>query len=299
LQPAELRPGRPHLRATPPSGARGDWTIDQAWSTYTADEHATWDLLFARQKPLLAERVARPFLRGLELLGLDRPGIPDFHAVNEKLMAATGWQVVAVPGLVPEDVFFEHLAQRRFVAARFLRRREQLDYLQEPDVFHDAFGHVPMLADARYADFMEAFGWGGRRALELGMLERLARLYWYTVEFGLLREPEGLRIYGAGIVSSHAESLFALSDPSPNRVLFDLERVLRTCYRIDDYQQTYFVIDDLEALLRATLRLDFRPLVEKLATQPDFALDELAEGDVVLHRGTQAWARGRTLLRAA
>jgi phenylalanine-4-hydroxylase len=282
-----------------PTAARPDWTIDQDWQDYGAHEHATWDLLFARQRPLLAQHVAQPFLRGLEQLGLDRPGIPDFRRLNERLEAATGWQVVTVPGLVPEDVFFSHLARRRFVSARFLRRRDQLDYLQEPDIFHDAFGHLPMLADPRFADYMEAYGWGGLRALELGTLERFARLYWYTVEFGLLQEPDGLRIYGAGIVSSHGESRFALHDPSPHRVRFDLERILRTDYRIDDYQQTYFVIDSLETLLRATLELDFRPLLERLKGLPDLGLDALLETDVVLQRGTQAHARRRGFVDAA
>ena len=219
---------------SPPPGARPDWTIDQGWDRYTAAEHQVWITLYERQTALLPGRACDPFLKGLDALDLHRAGIPEFGRINEELKRLTGWTVVAVPGLVPDDVFFEHLANRRFPAGRFIRKPEELDYLQEPDVFHDVFGHVPMLTDPTFADYMQAYGEGGLRALHLGQLHNLARLYWYTVEFGLLQTPAGLRIYGAGIVSSHAESIFALDDPSPNRLGFDLGRVMRTPYRIDD-----------------------------------------------------------------
>ena len=196
---------------------------------------------------------------------------------------------MAVPGLVPDEVFFEHLANRRFPAGRFIRKPEELDYLQEPDVFHDVFGHVPMLTDPTFADYMQAYGQGGMRALGRGQLHNLARLYWYTVEFGLIETAEGLRIYGAGIVSSRAESIFALDDPSPNRLGFDLERVMRTPYRIDDFQQVYFVIPSLKSLLKATLQ-DFAPIYERLSEAPDIAIDEMAPGDRVFTCGTQAYA---------
>jgi phenylalanine-4-hydroxylase len=226
---------------------------------------------------------------------MTRPGIPDFTELSARLMALTGWQVVAVPGLVPDEVFFRHLSERRFVAGRFIRRADQLDYLQEPDVFHDVFGHVPLLADPVFADYMQAYGRGGLRAAGAGAIARLARLYWYTVEFGLVRDPDArerdgstLRIYGAGIVSSHGESVFALDDPSPNRLGFDLKRLLRTRYRIDDYQQVYFVIDSFDDLLRQTLETDFGPLYDELADQPDIAIAAILPGDVVIQRGTQA-----------
>lgn len=279
-----------HVHTSRPPEAAEDWTIPQQWERFSAEEHGVWDTLFARQSAMLPGRASDAFLRGLDVLRLDRPGIPDFAALNERLMAATGWQVVAVPGLVPDDVFFDHLANRRFVSGNFIRRADQLDYLQEPDVFHDVFGHVPMLADPVFADYMQAYGKGGLRSLGFGALHKLARLYWYTVEFGLVRENGALRIYGAGIVSSYGESIFALDDASPNRIGFDLERIMRTEYRIDDYQQNYFVIDSYEQLLRTTVDTDFAPLYDRLETLPDIAIAEILADDEVITRGTQAYA---------
>jgi phenylalanine-4-hydroxylase len=275
----------------PPPGAAADWTIPQAWSRYRAAEHDVWNRLFDRQVALLPGRVVPQFLDGIEALGMAERGIPDFARLSEKLMARTGWQVVAVPGLVPEAVFFEHLANRRFVAGRFIRPADSLDYLEEPDVFHDVFGHVPLLADPVFADYMQAYGEGGLRSIQFGALHKLARLYWYTVEFGLIETAEGLRIYGAGIVSSFGESRFALDDPSPNRIGFDLRRVMRTRYRIDDYQQAYFVIPSFEALLETTVETDFAPLYAELERLPDLDIETLLPQDRVLTRGTQAHAR--------
>jgi len=274
----------------PPQGARADWTIDQGWESYSQAEHDVWITLYERQAAMLPGRACDPFLKGLDSLDLHRAGIPDFARINEELKRLTGWTVVAVPGLVPDAVFFDHLANRRFPAGQFIRRADQLDYLQEPDVFHDVFGHVPMLTDPTFADYMEAYGQGGLRALGLGRLHNLARLYWYTVEFGLLETPAGLRIYGAGIVSSRAESIFALDDPSPNRLGFDLERVMRTPYRIDDFQQVYFVIPSLQALLDATLA-DFSALYRRLEGQPDIPIEAITPQDTVFTRGTQAYAQ--------
>ena len=282
-----------HVLDRPPEGANADWTIPQGWENYTADEHAVWDLLFERQAKLLPGRASEAFLRGLDVLKLSKPGIPDFEELSDRLMKLTGWQVVAVPGLVPDDVFFDHMANRRFVAGNFIRTRDQLDYLQEPDVFHDVFGHVPMLADPRFADYLEAYGRGGLRAMEFGALKQLSRLYWYTVEFGLIDEPEGLRIYGSGIVSSSAESLFSLEDPSPNRIAFDLKRVMRTDYRIDDFQQNYFVIPSFDELLRVTVETDFAPLYGEILGQPDIPVAEIVEGDEIITRGTQDYARAK------
>lgn len=284
-----LPTGPSHVHAVPPPGAAADWTIPQHWNRFSAEDHAVWDTLFARQTAMLPGRASDAFLRGIDVLRLERPGIPDFRDLNQRLMAATGWQVVAVPGLVPDDVFFDHLANRRFVSGNFIRRADQLDYLQEPDVFHDIFGHVPMLADPVFADYMQAYGKGGLRSLSFGSLEKLARLYWYTVEFGLVREGGALRIYGAGIVSSYGESVFALDDPSPHRIAFDLERVMRTDYRIDDFQQNYFVIDSFEQLLNATLHTDFAPLYDRLQHQRDIAVAELVPQDQILTLGTQAY----------
>lgn len=275
-------PSSASLPGTAPPGAAADWTLPQQWERYTAAEHALWDRLFRQQCALLPSRVTPEFLDGVKLLGLDEPGIPDFERLSDKLLALTGWRVVAVPGLVPDEVFFEHLAHRRFVAGSFLRKPEQVDYLQEPDVFHDVFGHVPLLAHPVFADYLQAYGRGGQRAQGLGVLSRLARLYWYTVEFGLVRSAEGLRIYGAGIVSSRAESLFSLEAAAPNRLGFDLRRVMRTQYRIDDFQQTYFVIDSFEDLLEQTLRTDFGPLYEELATTPELAPDAVLPTDLLV-----------------
>ncbi|NML06897.1 phenylalanine 4-monooxygenase [Sphingomonas sp. G-3-2-10] len=282
-----------HVLERPPEGASPDWTIPQDWNHYTAEEHATWDTLSARQMKLLPGRASNAYLKGLEALRLSESGIPNFEELSERLMKLTGWQVVAVPGLVPDEVFFDHMANRRFVAGNFIRRPDQLDYLQEPDVFHDVFGHVPMLADPVFADYLVAYGKGGQRAMELGALKNLGRLYWYTVEFGLIAEPEGLRIYGSGIVSSFAESKFALDDPSPNRIGFDLKRVMRTEYRIDDFQQNYFVIPSFDELLRVTVETDFAPLYKEIVGQPDIPIAEILPEDVVITRGTQDYANAK------
>ncbi len=282
-----------HVLTAPPEGAAQDWTIPQGWDGYAPAEHALWDRLYARQTALLPGRAHPDFLDGLARLDLGAGGIPDFRRLSDRLMKLTGWQVVAVPGLVPEDVFFEHLANRRFVAGNFLRTPDQIDYLEEPDVFHDVFGHVPLLANPVFADYMQAYGEGGLRSIRFGALHKLARLYWYTVEFGLTETADGLRIHGAGIVSSFGESRFALDDPSPNRLGFDLRRVMRTQYRIDDFQQVYFAIPSFEHLLDATLNTDFAPLYAELEALPDLAIDTILPEDRVLTRGSQAHAKAR------
>jgi phenylalanine-4-hydroxylase len=278
-----------HVFEAPPEGAAADWTIPQNWAAYTDVEHETWNTLYARQMKILPGRACEAYMRGLDALDLNMGGIPDFEVMNPKLQALTGWTVVCVPGLVPDDVFFDHLANRRFVSGQFIRKPDQLDYLQEPDIFHDVFGHVPMLTDPDFAAYMEAYGKGGQRAQSLGMLKNLARLYWYTVEFGLMKEADGLRIYGAGIVSSATESVFSLEDASPNRLGFDLERVMKTLYRIDDFQQVYFVIDSIEALKAVTLQ-DFGPIYERLQGAEDLPIEAVLPSDTVYTRGTQAYA---------
>ena len=282
-----------HVLDRPPEGANADWTISQGWDRYTREEHATWDTLFERQVKLLPGRASEAYLRGLDALRLSERGIPDFEELSDRLGKLTGWQVVAVPGLVPDDVFFDHMANRRFVAGNFIRRPDQLDYLQEPDVFHDVFGHVPMLADPVFADYLEAYGRGGQRAMSMDALKYLGRLYWYTVEFGLIREKGDLRIYGSGIVSSYGESHFALDDPSPNRIGFDLARVMRTEYRIDDFQQNYFVVPSFDEVLRMTVETDFGPLYDELKSRPDIPVAQIEPGDDVITRGTQEYAQGK------
>ncbi|MEZ5742739.1 MAG: phenylalanine 4-monooxygenase [Sphingomonadaceae bacterium] len=265
-----------------------DYTIDQQWESYSPEEHDRWDRLFARQREILPGRACGAFLKALDSLRLSGGGIPHMGRLSDRLEKLTGWRVVPVADLVPDEVFFDHLANRRFPAGAFIRPEAEFDYLQEPDVFHDIFGHVPMLADPVFAEFMEAYGKGGQRAMRRDQLHNLARLYWYTVEFGLVDTPEGLRIFGAGIASSPNESVFSLEDPSPNRIRLKLERVMRTRYIIDDFQRTYFVIDSFENLLERCYR-DFAGLYDAVVGKEDIEPQQIVDGDAVLHRGTQAW----------
>ena len=276
---------------TPIAPPAHDWVIAQDWSAYTPLEHVTWDRLAARQGRVLKDRATPTFLQGVTQLGLDGGGVPNLEKLSDRLMRLTGWRVVAVPGLSPAEDFFRHLANRTFVAGRFIRTPQQFDYLEEPDIFHDVYGHTPLLADPVFADYLQAYGEGGLRAARLGALDHLARLYWYTVEFGLIRDPDGLKLYGAGIVSSAAESVFALEDPSPNRIGFDLQRIMRTRYEIDDFQRSYFVIDSFEDLLAKTLEADFAPVYHELETQGDLEPDVVTPSDAVFWRGTQARKR--------
>jgi len=262
-------PPASHIHLTRPPGTAEDWTIPQHWERFTPEEHRVWDTLFARQKEKLHGRVVRAFEDGLDVLALSRPGIPELSELNERLHARTGWTVVSVPGLVPDDIFFRHLANRRFPAGNFIRSAQQLDYLEEPDVFHDVFGHVPLLAQPQVADFMQALGEAGLTALGKGAIHRLARLYWYTVEFGLAREDGALKIYGAGIASSFEESTYALESEVPVRRSFDMERVLRTRYRSDALQLGYFVVDSFEDLLGQIAGADLERLYETVEALGD------------------------------
>ena len=265
-----------------------DYTIEQDWQSYSAAEHDRWDRLFARQVEILADRACGEYLEAMTSLRLSERGIPDMERLSDRLEAMTGWRVVPVADLVPDEIFFEHLANKRFPAGAFIRPEAEFDYLEEPDIFHDVFGHIPMLAEPVFAEFMQAYGKGGQRAMQLGQLHNLARLYWYTVEFGLIQTQAGLRIYGAGIASSPRESVFSLSDASPNRIRLDLERVMRTKYIIDDFQQTYFVIDSFEALLE-TCYQDFGDAYDRVRRTPDLEAHEIVSEDQVLHRGTHTY----------
>lgn len=267
------------------TGSATDHLIPQAHETYTATDHDVWRRLAARMGELLPGRAAASFLAGLARLDIGQSGVPDFRALNARLRPLTGWEVVAVPGLVPDLAFFELLAARKFPAGRFIRRPDQFDYIEEPDIFHDVFGHVPLLTQPRYADYLEAYGRKGIAAHAQGALHRLARLYWYSVEFALARTPQGLRIVGAGIASSPGETVFALESPSPNRIGFDLARVMRTTYRIDDYQETYFVLEGEEAWPS----LDgIEALWRGLADLPDLAPGDVLGHDLVLSRGDRS-----------
>lgn len=256
---------------------------------FTADEHDVWRALYKRQIGVLPKRAIGQFMDSLSTLGIDQTAVPDYDEMNALLMKRTGWQVVPVAGLMPDEPFFELLANRRFPIGNFIRGREQMDYLQEPDVFHDLFGHVPLLVDPIFADYMEAFGRGGLKAAALNTVSKLGRLYWYTVEFGLIQESQGLRIYGAGILSSATESIFCLEDTSPNRIKFDLKRVLQTKFQIDDFQDDYFVIDSFKQLFDDTYQ-DFTPVYDALDGKPEYEPGGIVDGDIVVHKGTGVYA---------
>lgn len=270
-----------HSPETASGADTGDCVIAQDWEAYSPQDHATWQQLFERQSRLLVGRACDEYLAGLDQLGVCADGIPDFRRLNDVLGRKTGWQIVAVPGLVSEAAFFGHMAERRFVATRWIREPAQMDYLQEPDIFHDVFGHVPLLTNPAFADYLQAHGRGGLKALHLGSLDMLARLYWYTVEFGLLHTRNGPRIYGAGILSSKGESIYCLDDPKPSRIAFDLKRVLRTRYRIDDYQENYFVIDSFEQLMAETAP-DFAPIYRELTDLPEIEPGDIQPSDTLV-----------------
>lgn len=272
-----------------PLGLADDW-LEPTQRIYTADEHALWDELYARQMRLLPGRAAQDFLDGADMLGLGDGGVPDFAKLSEKLDARTGWRIVPVPMLIPDHVFFYHLANRRFPAGNFIRPRDQIDYIQEPDVFHDVFGHAPMLAHPQFADYMQAYGRAGWKALQYNRLKALGALYWYTVEFGLIDTPDGLRIYGAGITSSAQECVFALEGRSPNRLHLNVDRVMRTDYVISDLQQSYFVIDSFAQLIHETVDRPFDRIYASLKPGFQYATAAVLETDRVYHLGTQEYA---------
>jgi phenylalanine-4-hydroxylase len=260
--------------------------IDQKWERYSAEDHAIWRTLFERQRRALGGHVAKEYLDGLEALGISAEGIPNFDRMNARLRKITGWEVVAVPGLIPSRPFFQMLASRKFPAGTFIRSREQLDYLEEPDIFHDVFGHVPLLTNPAYANYMNEYGRLGLDAMEHKGVKFLARLNWYTIEFGLIRKPEGTRIYGAGIVSSFGEAKYVAADPSANQLAFKLERVLRTGYYIDDFQATYFVIDRFEDLFDLLKKTDFVASYDRYRKESSYTPFEILPGDVVIRKGT-------------
>ncbi len=275
------------LRKPPHVGP--DW-LESSQRVYTSDEHAVWDALYARQMGVLEGRACNAFLAGLDALHLGRGGVPDFHELSENLGAITGWSVVPVPMLIPDHVFFYHLANRRFPAGNFIRPRDAMEYIEEPDVFHDVFGHAPLLTDPTYARYMEAYGRAGWKALKYNRLKALGALYWYTVEFGLVLEPDGLRIYGAGIVSSAEEAAFSLEAASPNRIHLSVDRVMRTDYEISDLQQTYFVIESFAELFHETEERVFDPIYQSLKPSFLYAASALLDTDHIYQAGTQEYA---------
>ena len=263
--------------------ARDDYTIDQPYDRYTPEDHARWRFLYQRQEALLPGYADEAFLRGLNALNA-REAIPRLDDANEILGKATGWSLIAVPGLIPDDVFFDHLANKRFPVSWWMRKPEEIDYLVEPDIFHDFFGHVPLLSNPVFADYMRQYGEAGPKAIAHGGQKMLARLYWYIVEFGLIKTEDGLRAFGAGMLSSKDETIYSVESPIPHRVAFDLERILQTDYMVDDFQKTYFVIESFEHLFRETAR-DFTGLYQALSTKPGIDPAMLLAGDDVINRG--------------
>ena len=266
--------------------------VDQPWDSYTDTDHHVWKTLYARQRELLQGRACDEFIEALNAMQMHSEKIPRFDDLNEHLYRATRWRLVAVEGLLPEETFFGHLAAREFPVTWWIRTPDQLDYLSEPDLFHDLFGHVPLLMNPMFADYMCAYGRGGLKAMNIGgdALQHLARLYWYTVEFGLIRSANGLRIYGSGILSSAGESCYALESDASNRIEFNMQRVMRTRYRIDSFQRSYFVIDSFRQLFEET-QADFTPIYTRLQTQESIPAGEILEGDIALNIGTrEGWA---------
>jgi phenylalanine-4-hydroxylase len=259
----------------PPRGdysrAGADYTCAQNYAQYTPADHDTYRRLYERQSALLPGLACDEFIAALPSLGV-KDRIPRFEEINVRLRAATGWEIVAVPGLIPEVPFFTLLANRKFPVTDWIRTPEEFEYIVEPDIFHDLFGHVPLLFNPVFADYVQRYGQGGLKAQALGACELLSRLYWYTIEFGLIRQHDGLRAYGAGILSSSGELQYAVHSPEPQRIPLQLERTMRTRYKIDSYQQTYFVIDSIQQLFDMTAP-DFAPVYERVKGLPELAAD--------------------------
>ena len=262
------------------SKADASFAVAQDCTAYSAEQHGLWRRLYARQAQLLPGRACPEFIDGLRTLDA-ADAIPNFDEVSKKLLAATGWRLLAVPGLIPDDIFFQHLAQRCFPVTVWLRQAHEFDYIVEPDIFHDFFGHVPLLFNAIFADHLQAYGKGGLKALPLGGLPYLARLYWYTIEFGLIHTADGVRAYGAGLLSSGGELDYCIRSAAPHRLGFDVVRIMRTEYKIDAYQQTYFVLHDF-AQLFADAAPDFTPYYPQLMQLPTLAADHLLLGEQAL-----------------
>ena len=271
------------------SKMRPDYTVDQQWDTYSEAQHELWRRLYQRQASLAPAYACDEFCSALATLNCGA-GIPRFDAINPLLSKATRWQLVAVPGLLPDAVFFEHLASRRFPVTQWLRKPEEFDYMVEPDIFHDFFGHAPLLFNPLFANYMEAYGKGGLKAEGLDALAFLARLYWYTVEFGLIETTMGLRAYGAGILSSGGEIGYCITNPTPNRIGFDVMRIMQTRYKIDTFQETYFVIKSLQELFDATAP-DFTPYYEVLRGKEPLDSCAVLPSDRVYHRGAASLHR--------
>lgn len=262
------------------SDMSADYVVKQNCAAYTEAEHELWRRLYKRQEELLPGRACKEFIDSLNAMKASE-GIPDFEATSDAMEKATGWRIVAVPGLIPDLTFFTHLANRRFPVTVWLRKPEEFDYIVEPDVFHDFFGHVPLLFNPIFANHIQEYGKGGLKAMGLGGISELARLYWYTIEFGLIQSPEGLRAYGAGILSSGGELKYCLEPSKSRHIMLDVERCMRTLYKIDSYQETYFVIRDFQQLFDDTAP-DFTPMYERIKQQLPLPANTLLDGEIEL-----------------
>ena len=268
-----------HVYDTPPEGVAQDWTMPQNWERFSADDHARWTAMVADQTRAIEGLASSAFMDGLNKIALGENGIPEFATFNDQFRAVTGWEVVAVPGVIPNAPFFKMLSERRFPVANFLRTGGAQDYNDEPDMFHDVFGHLPMFADPTFGEFMVAYGRAGIRAERMGMSDWLGRLYLHTVEFGLIREGDELRAYGAGLMSSHAETLHALTGDEPRRLYFDLPRLMRTEWPFDTFQPTYFVIESFDALLEEMETTSLKDVYDKVRDLPLIPIGETVPGD--------------------
>lgn len=220
----------------------------QIYSNYTEQDFAVWKILFDRQMDILRSVASKSYLDAMEAVQFSNDRIPDFDKVNELLLPLTGWALTVVPNLCPDKEFFEHLDQKRFTATCWLRTMEQLDYLEEPDMFHDVFAHVPLLSNKDYVQFFKGLSEIALKFIDHAeMIDILSRIYWFTIEFGMIREDGMLKIYGAGIISSKGETLHCLSDAAAHEP-FDVRTILATTYRKDTLQEKYFVIDSFEQL---------------------------------------------------
>ncbi|MEP1421358.1 MAG: phenylalanine 4-monooxygenase [Erythrobacter sp.] len=271
--------GAAHVFETPPEDVAEDWSMSQNWAQFTQNDHDRWSHFAAKQTRALQGLASDTFLEGVRALELDTMGVPDFDRWNERLREVTGWEVVAVPGVIPNEPFFKMLAERKFPLANFLRQGPSFEYSDEPDMFHDVFGHMPMFIDPTFGEFMNAYGRAGIRAERQGMSDWLGRLYLHTVEFGLIRQGGGLRAYGAGLMSSYAETVHALTSGAPRRLQFDLPRLMRTQWPFDEFQPTYFVIESFDALLEEMETTSLKHVYASVSDLPLIPIGESVPGD--------------------
>lgn len=274
------------LRGDYASATGEDMSCDFKWEEFKPEHHEMWRFLYKRIMPVVSDKMCKEHAEGIKLLGFDKEeGIPNYDRISDKLEKLSGWRLVTVPGYLPPEVFFKHLARKHFPVTTFIRKPEEVDYLKEPDIFHDMFGHVPLIANPTFAEYFHSFAEGGLKAHANGYTHFIDTLYWFTIEFGLINTPEGRKIYGAGIASSMGESVYSLG-PKPNHIGFDLKRVMQQKYRIDEYQENYFVIDSFEQLVEAT-KPDFLPIYKEVTDMEKVEIGKTLPGDRLFQKGTR------------